>query len=86
MQTTSTDTIEGSEDTFGKFKEAYTGQIYHIENFKSLVGAIAPTNYTDNMPELIKQVGRIPKKKEQSNDHYQTSMVRFNEEYTKYTR
>lgn len=85
MQTTSTDTIEGSEDTFGKFKEAYTGQIYHIENFKSLVGAIAPTNYTDNMPELIKQVGRIPKKKEQSNDHYQTSMVRFNEEYTKYT-
>ena len=84
MQTKSTDTIEKSEDTFGKFKEAYTGQIYHIENFKSLVGAIAPTNFTDNISHLQKEVSKLPEKKEQSKATFKKGMTDFNTEYSDY--
>ena len=84
MQTTSTNTVEKSEDKFGKFKEAYTGQIYHIENFGSLVGAISPINFTDNTAQLTKEVSKLPEKREQSNIHFNRSMTDFNAEYTKY--
>ena len=84
MQTTSTNTVEKSEDKFGKFKEAYTGQIYHIENFGSLVGAISPINFTDNTAQLTKEVSKLPEKKEQSNIHFKSSMTDFNAEYSKY--
>lgn len=84
MQTTSTNTVEKSEDKFGKFKEAYTGQIYHIENFGSLVGAISPINFTDNTAQLTKEVSKLPEKKEQSNIHFKESMTDFNTEYSKY--
>lgn len=84
MQTTSTNTVEKSEDKFGKFKEAYTGQIYHIENFGSLVGAISPINFTDNTAQLTKEVSKLPEKKEQSKIHFKSSMTDFNAEYTKY--
>lgn len=84
MQTKSTDTIEKSEDTFGKFKSDYTGQIYHIENFKSLVGAIAPTNFTDNVAHLQKEVSKLPEKKEQSKASFKKGMVDFNSEYSDY--
>lgn len=84
MQTKSTDTIEKSEDTFGKFKSDYTGQIYHIENFKSLVGAIAPTNFTDNVAHLQKEVSKLPEKKEQSKVSFKKGMVDFNSEYSDY--
>lgn len=84
MQTKSTDTIEKSEDTFGKFKTDYTGQIYHIENFKSLVGAIAPTNFTDNVAHLQKEVSKLPEKKEQSKVSFKKGMVDFNSEYSDY--
>lgn len=84
MQTTSTNTVEKSEDKFGKFKEAYTGQIYHIENFGSLVGAISPINFTDNTAQLTKEVSKLPEKREQSKIHFKTSMTDFNTEYSKY--
>lgn len=84
MQTTSTNTVEKSEDKFGKFKEAYTGQIYHIENFGSLVGAISPINFTDNTAQLTKEVSKLPEKREQSKIHFKESMTDFNAEYTKY--
>ena len=84
MQTTSTNTVEKSEDKFGKFKEAYTGQIYHIENFGSLVGAISPINFTDNTAQLTKEVSKLPEKREQSKIHFKESMTDFNVEYTKY--
>lgn len=84
MQTTSTNTIEKSEDKFGKFKEAYTGQIYHIENFGSLVGAISPINFTDNTAQLTKEVSKLPEKREQSKIHFKSSMTDFNTEYSKY--
>lgn len=84
MQTTSTNTVEKSEDKFGKFKEAYTGQIYHIENFGSLVGAISPINFTDNTAQLTKEVSKLPEKREQSKIHFNHSMTDFNAEYTKY--
>lgn len=84
MQTTSTNTVEKSEDKFGKFKEAYTGQIYHIENFGSLVGAISPINFTDNTAQLTKEASKLPEKKEQSKIHFNRSMTDFNAEYTKY--
>lgn len=84
MQTTSTNTVEKSEDKFGKFKEAYTGQIYHIENFGSLVGAISPINFTDNTAQLTKEVSKLPEKREQSKIHFNRSMTDFNTEYTKY--
>lgn len=84
MQTTSTNTVEKSEDKFGKFKEAYTGQIYHIENFGSLVGAISPINFTDNTAQLTKEVSKLPEKREQSKIHFKSSMTDFNAEYTKY--
>lgn len=84
MQTKSTDTIEKSEDTFGKFKSDYTGQIYHIENFKSLVGAIAPTNFTDNVAHLQKEVSKLPEKKEKSKASFKKGMVDFNSEYSDY--
>ena len=84
MQTKSTDTIEKSEDTFVKFKSAYTGQIYHIENFKSLVGAISPTNFTDNVSHLQKEVSKLPEKKEQSKASFKKGMVDFNSEYSDY--
>ena len=84
MQTTSTNTVEKSEDKFSKFKEAYTGQIYHIENFGSLVGAISPINFTDNTAQLTKEVSKLPEKKEQSKIHFKESMTDFNTEYTKY--
>ena len=84
MQTTSTNTVEKSEDKFGKFKEAYTGQIYHIENFGSLVGAISPINFTDNTAQLTKEVSKLPEKREQSKIHFKESMTDFNTEYTKY--
>ena len=84
MQTTSTNTVEKSEDKFGKFKEAYTGQIYHIENFGSLVGAISPINFTDNTAQLTKEVSKLPEKREQSKIHFNRSMTDFNAEYTKY--
>lgn len=84
MQTTSTNTVEKSEDKFGKFKEAYTGQIYHIENFGSLVGAISPINFTDNTTQLTKEVSKLPEKREQSKIHFKESMTDFNTEYTKY--
>lgn len=84
MQTTSTNTVEKSEDKFGKFKEVYTGQIYHIENFGSLVGAISPINFTDNTAQLTKEVSKLPEKKEQSKIHFKTSMTDFNTEYSKY--
>ena len=84
MQTTSTNTVEKSEDKFGKFKEAYTGQIYHIENFGSLVGAISPINFTDNTAQLTKEVSKLPEKREQSKIHFKESVTDFNTEYTKY--
>ena len=84
MQTTSTNTVEKSEDKFSKFKEAYTGQIYHIENFGSLVGAISPINFTDNTAQLTKEVSKLPEKREQSKIHFNRSMTDFNAEYTKY--
>ena len=84
MQTASTNTVEKSEDKFGKFKEAYTGQIYHIENFGSLVGAISPINFTDNTAQLTKEVSKLPEKREQSKIHFKESMTDFNTEYTKY--
>ena len=84
MQTTSTNTVEKSEDKFGKFKEAYTGQIYHIENFGSLVGAISPINFTDNTAQLTKEVSKLPEKREQSKIHFKESMTDFNTEYIKY--
>ena len=84
MQTTSTNTVEKSEDKFGKFKEAYTGQIYHIENFGSLVGAISPINFTDNTAQLTKEVSKLPEKREQSKIHFNRSMADFNAEYAKY--
>lgn len=84
MQTTSTNTVEKSEDEFGKFKEAYTGQIYHIENFGSLVGAISPINFTDNTAQLTKEVSKLPEKREQSKIHFKESMTDFNTEYSKY--
>ena len=84
MQTTSTNTVEKSEDTFDKFKKAYTGQVYHIENFGSLVGAISPINFTDNTSQLTKEVSKLPEKKEQSKIHFNRSMTNFNAEYTKY--
>ena len=84
MQTTSTNTVEKSEDKFGKFKEAYTGQIYHIENFGSLVGAISPINFTDNIAQLTKEVSKLPEKREQSKIHFKESMTDFNTEYSKY--
>lgn len=84
MQTTSTNTVEKSEDKFGKFKEAYTGQIYHIENFGSLVGAISPINFTDNTAQLTKEVSKLPEKREQSKIHFKSSMTDFNTEYSKY--
>lgn len=84
MQTTSTNTVEKSEDKFGKFKEAYTGQIYHIENFGSLVGAISPINFTDNTAQLTKEVSKLPEKREQSKIHFKESMTNFNTEYSKY--
>ena len=84
MQTTSTNTVEKSEDKFGKFKEAYTGQIYHIENFGSLVGAISPINFTDNTAQLTKEVSKLPEKREQSKIHFKESMTDFNTEYSKY--
>lgn len=84
MQTTSTNTVEKSEDKFGKFKEAYTGQIYHIENFGSLVGAISPINFTDNTAQLTKEVSKLPERREQSKIHFKESMTDFNTEYTKY--
>ena len=84
MQTTSTNTVEKSEDKFGKFKEAYTGQIYHIENFGSLVGAISPINFTDNTAQLTKEVSKLPEKREQSKIHFKESMTDFNAEYSKY--
>ena len=84
MQTTSTNTVEKSEDKFGKFKEAYTGQIYHIENFGSLVGAISPINFTDNTAQLTKEVSKLPEKREQSKIHFNRSMTDFNAEYSKY--
>ena len=84
MQTTSTNTVEKSEDKFGKFKEAYTGQIYHIENFGSLVGAISPINFTDNTAQLTKEVSKLPEKREQSKIHFKSSMTDFNAEYSKY--
>ena len=84
MQTTSTNTVEKSEDKFGKFKEAYTGQIYHIENFGSLVGAISPIIFTDNTAQLTKEVSKLPEKREQSKIHFKESMTDFNTEYSKY--
>lgn len=84
MQTTSTNTVEKSEDKFDKFKEAYTGQIYHIENFGSLVGAISPINFTDNTAQLTKEVSKLPEKREQSKIHFKESMTDFNTEYSKY--
>lgn len=84
MQTKSTDTIEKSEDTFDKFKSAYTGQIYHIENFKSLVGAISPTNFTDNVSHLQKEIGKLPEKREKSKLSFKKGMVDFNSEYSDY--
>lgn len=84
MQTTSTNTVEKSEDKFGKFKEAYTDQIYHIENFGSLVGAISPINFTDNTAQLTKEVSKLPEKREQSKIHFKESMTDFNTEYSKY--
>ena len=84
MQTTSTNAVEKSEDKFGKFKEAYTGQIYHIENFGSLVGAISPINFTDNTAQLTKEVSKLPEKREQSKIHFKESMTDFNTEYSKY--
>jgi len=84
MQTTSTNTVEKSEDKFSKFKEAYTGQIYHIENFGSLVGAISPINFIDNTAQLTKEVSKLPEKREQSKIHFKESMTDFNTEYSKY--
>lgn len=84
MSTISERSVEPSEDIFGVFKEKYTGQIYHLENFKSLVGAISPVNYTDNLSELTKQVEKIPNKKEESKVHFNKSMVSFNSSYSKY--
>lgn len=84
MSTISERSVESSEDIFKVFKEKYTGQIYHLENFKSLVGAITPVNYTDNTSELIKQVESIPEKKEETKVHFNKSMVNFNSEYSKY--
>ena len=84
MSTISRTTIEGSEDTFNKFKQKYTGQIYHLENFKSLVGAIDPINFTDNTSEMLDQVKNIQPKKDESREHHTKSMVKFNEEYGKY--
>lgn len=84
MQTTSTNAVEKSEDKFSKFKEAYTGQIYHIENFGSLVGAISPINFTDNTAQLTKEVSKLPEKREQSKIHFKESMTDFNTEYSKY--
>lgn len=84
MSTISRTTVEGSEDTFNKFKQKYTGQIYHLENFKSLVGAIDPINFTDNTSEMLDQVKNIQPKKDESREHHTKSMVKFNEEYGKY--
>lgn len=84
MSTISRTTVEGSEDTFNKFKQKYTGQIYHLENFKSLVGGIDPINFTDNTSEMLDQVKNIQPKKDESRDHHTKSMVKFNEEYGKY--
>lgn len=84
MSTISRTTVEGSEDTFNKFKQKYTGQIYHLENFKSLVGAIDPINFTDNTSEMLDQVKNIQPKKDESRAHHTKSMVKFNEEYGKY--
>lgn len=84
MSTISRTTVEGSEDTFNKFKQKYTGQIYHLENFKSLVGGIDPINFTDNTSEMLDQVKNIQHKKDESREHHTKSMVKFNEEYGKY--
>lgn len=84
MSTISRTTVEGSEDTFNKFKQKYTGQIYHLENFKSLVGGIDPINFTDNTSEMLDQVKNIQPKKDESREHHTKSMVKFNEEYGKY--
>lgn len=84
MSTISRATVEGSEDTFNKFKQKYTGQIYHLENFKSLVGGIDPINFTDNTSEMLDQVKNIQPKKDESREHHTKSMVKFNEEYGKY--
>lgn len=84
MSTISRTTVEGSEDTFNTFKQKYTGQIYHLENFKSLVGGIDPINFTDNTSEMLDQVKNIQPKKDESREHHTKSMVKFNEEYGKY--
>lgn len=84
MSTISRTTVEGSEDTFNKFKQKYTGQIYHLENFKSLVGGIDPINFTDNTSEMLDQVKNIQPKKDESREYHTKSMVKFNEEYGKY--
>lgn len=86
MTTISEKSVETSEDIFGVFKEKFTGQIYHLENFKSLVGAISPINYTDNLSELSKQVDKIPEKKEESKATFNKSMPQFNSAYKEYIR
>lgn len=84
MQEKHDDNIKDSDETFTEFKGAYTGQIYHIENFGSLVGAIKPTNFTDNAAELNKELTKIPEKQKNAEDKYKSSMIDFNKAYESY--
>ena len=73
-----------SEENFDKFKQAYTGQIYNIENFGSLVGAINPILFPDNISALKTESFKIDPDKLKSADWHDKSMTQFIDSYEKY--
>lgn len=76
--------ILGSEDAFKVFKDVYKKQIYHLEDFQSLVGAVPPGCFGPNVSAMIKKSKEIPEKQEEVKDKHQETMVEFNKSYGKY--
>lgn len=77
--------VTSAEDKFADFKNKYVGQIYNIENFKSLVGAITPTNFADNLSAIRTNTFKIPGFVDLTKVGHKESMQDFNPMYGRYT-
>lgn len=78
------ESIVQSPDKMQEFTDKYVGQIYNIENTKSLVGGIKPPLFADNFSALKTTTNNFEKDKKATSKAFDDSLVSLTTNYSKY--
>ena len=66
------------------FTDKYVGQIYNIENIKSLTGGIKPSLFADNFSAIKTTTNNFEKDKKETSKAFDESLVSLSSNYSTY--